>query len=93
MNERIKELAEQLGFDDVTDYKWECTHEQLERFAELVRQDEREKHKKINMALVELANALNDALIDVCSTNPNGEISRKHYQRIQDANAKIKEQA
>ena len=42
MNERIKELAEQAGFDDVTDYKWECRHDHLERFAELVRQDERE---------------------------------------------------
>jgi hypothetical protein len=48
MNERIKELAEQAGFNDfpddkngvwITDGYWE---EELERFAELVRQDERE---------------------------------------------------
>ena len=47
MNERIKELAEQAGFDDVTDYKWECRHDHLERFAELVRQDERELCAKL----------------------------------------------
>jgi hypothetical protein len=39
MNERIKALAEQAGFDDVTDYKWECRHDHLERFAELVLQN------------------------------------------------------
>jgi len=48
MNERIKELARQAGFNDfpndvngvwITDGYWE---EELERFAELVRQDERE---------------------------------------------------
>jgi len=48
MNEHIRELALQAGFDDfpndengiwITDGYWD---EQLERFAELVRQDERE---------------------------------------------------
>ena len=48
MNERIKELARQAGFNDfpddkngvwITDGYW---NEELERFAELVRQDERE---------------------------------------------------
>ena len=48
MNERIKELARQAGFNDfpndvngvwITDGYWE---EELERFAELVRQEERE---------------------------------------------------
>jgi hypothetical protein len=52
MNERIKELARQAGFNDfpndvngvwITDGYWE---EELERFAELVRQDERERIKK-----------------------------------------------
>ena len=52
MNERIKELARQAGFNDfpndvngvwITDGYWE---EELERFAELVRQDEREKCAK-----------------------------------------------
>ena len=42
MNERLKELAVQAGFDDVTDYKYECRHDHLERFAELVRAEERE---------------------------------------------------
>ena len=52
MNERIKELARQAGFTDfpndvngvwITDGYWE---EELERFAELVRQDEREQAEK-----------------------------------------------
>ncbi len=53
MNERIKELARQAGFNDfpndvngvwITDGYWE---EELERFAELVRQDEREACAKL----------------------------------------------
>ena len=47
MNERLKEMAEQAGFDDVTDYKYECRHDHLERFAELVRQEEREACAKL----------------------------------------------
>jgi hypothetical protein len=52
MNERIKELARQAGFNDfpndvngvwITDGYWE---EELERFAELVRQDERKQAEK-----------------------------------------------
>jgi len=51
MNKRLKELAEQAGFTSWTDcfnkyhlfyYEDEIT-EELERFAELVRQDEREQ--------------------------------------------------
>jgi hypothetical protein len=57
MNERTKELALQAGFDDfpndengvwITDGYWD---EQLERFAELVRQDEREKCAKLCMEI------------------------------------------
>jgi hypothetical protein len=53
MNERIKELARKAGFSDfpndengiwITDGYWD---EQLERFAELVRQDEREACAKL----------------------------------------------
>jgi hypothetical protein len=53
MNERIKELARQAGFNDfpndvngvwITDGYWE---EELEHFAELVRQDEREACAKV----------------------------------------------
>ena len=47
MNERIKELAEQAGFAETLDYLWECNNNQLERFAELVRQDEREACAKL----------------------------------------------
>jgi AraC-like DNA-binding protein len=50
MNERIKELAEQAGFEEQTHFidSWECGIKELERFAELVRQDEREKIKHEN---------------------------------------------
>ena len=43
MNERIKELAEQAGFNQMGIWKTIGIHEYLERFAELVRQDEREE--------------------------------------------------
>ena len=42
MDKRIKELAERAGCDEASDYRWVCSHGELERFAELVRQDERE---------------------------------------------------
>jgi hypothetical protein len=43
MNDRIKELAEQAGFD-----KHHAEHDtRIERFAELVRQDEREANAKL----------------------------------------------
>jgi hypothetical protein len=53
INERIKELARQAGFNDfpddengvwITDGYW---NEELERFAELIRQDEREACAKL----------------------------------------------
>jgi hypothetical protein len=53
MDEQLKELARQAGFSDfpnddngvwITDGYWD---EQLERFAELVRQDEREACAKL----------------------------------------------
>ena len=45
MNERIKQLAEQAGFVGLAIHN---LHEELERFAELIRDDEREKTKKCN---------------------------------------------
>jgi len=41
MNKRLKELAEQAGFEEQTHFidSWECGIKELERFAELVRQD------------------------------------------------------
>ena len=48
MNERIKELAEQAGLEELGDGDWcslnhpDVRAEHLERFFELVRQDERE---------------------------------------------------
>ena len=44
MKERLKELAEQAGFEKQTHLfdSWECGLKELERFAELVRDDERE---------------------------------------------------
>jgi len=48
MNERLKELAEQAGLEELGDSDWcslnhpDVRAEHLERFADLVRQDERE---------------------------------------------------
>jgi len=48
MNKRLKELAEQAGLEELGDGDWcslnhpDVRAEHLERFAELVRQDERE---------------------------------------------------
>jgi hypothetical protein len=41
MNKRLAELAEQAGFEEQTHFidSWECGIKELERFAELVRQD------------------------------------------------------
>ena len=43
MNERIKELAEQAGFDSESQTVWAFDNFDLERFAELIRADERDK--------------------------------------------------
>lgn len=42
MNEQIKELAEQAGMTNTLGCFWQSGDHDLERFAELVRQDERE---------------------------------------------------
>jgi hypothetical protein len=47
MDERIKELAEQAGFNQMGIWKTIGIHEYLEHFAELVRQDEREACAKL----------------------------------------------
>ena len=49
MNERLKELAKQAGFEKQTHLidSWECGLKELERFAELVRADEREANAKL----------------------------------------------
>ena len=53
MNERLKELAEQAGLEELGDGDWcslnhpDVRADHLERFAELVRQDEREACAKI----------------------------------------------
>lgn len=46
MNERIKELAEKAGLSTILGNNW-LYGEQLEEFAELVRQDEREANAKL----------------------------------------------
>jgi hypothetical protein len=49
MNERLKELAEQAGviFDSNPTYTYGASPKVLERFADLVRQDEREACAKL----------------------------------------------
>jgi hypothetical protein len=46
MNERIKELAEQAGFEPLAG-GYHGYDDELERFAKLVRQDEREANAKL----------------------------------------------
>ena len=54
-------------------------------------EQDKDNLNETNQALIELCEALNDALVEVCSANPKIEISRKHDQRIKNATAKIKE--
>ena len=60
MNERIKELAEQAGLEELGDGDWcslnhpDVRAEHLERFAELVRQDERKQAEKQEPAVEHL---------------------------------------
>jgi hypothetical protein len=51
MNEKVKELAEQAGINFIPEWG-ECYtgNAQIERFAELVRQDERENIKREQQA-------------------------------------------
>ena len=42
MNERIKEIAIQAGLQNTLGCFWQSSDDAIERFAELVRQDERE---------------------------------------------------
>jgi hypothetical protein len=46
---------------------------------------------EVNLNLIELAESLNAALTEVCSANPNLEISCEHDERIKSASAKLKE--
>ena len=58
MNERIKELAEQAGFEYSSQWTYWTAYEQdLERFSELVRKDEREICAK-------LCDDLDDDIVD-----------------------------
>ena len=43
MNERIKEIAIQAGLQNTLGCFWQSSDDAIERFAELVRQDERDK--------------------------------------------------
>ena len=57
MNERLKELAKQAGFEKQTHLidSWECGLKELERFAELVRQDYIEEMNGHTLKMVILA--------------------------------------
>ena len=47
MNERLKELAEQAGLQNTLGCFWQSSDDAIERFAELVRADEREACAKL----------------------------------------------
>jgi hypothetical protein len=55
--------------------------------------DELRRLHQVNQKLIELAEALNATLAEVCSANPNLEISCEHDERIKSAAAKLKEQS
>lgn len=58
MNERIKEFAEQAGIEYSSQWTyWTAYGQDLERFAELVRQDERKVNRELLEAL-KLAQAI-----------------------------------
>ena len=47
MNERLKKLAKQAGMQNTLGCFWQCSDDAIERFANLVRQDEREACAKL----------------------------------------------
>lgn len=57
MDKRIKELAEQAGMQNTLGCFWQSSDDAIERFAQLVRQDEREACAKLcdDLQLTDLA--------------------------------------
>ena len=61
MNEKIKDFAEQAGMEwETQSWCWLANPPHLEKFAELVRQDEREANAKLLEALKEIASETYD---------------------------------
>lgn len=52
----IKELAEQAGFDSASQTVWAFDNFDLERFAELIRQDERLQIKRAQQEAIYVCN-------------------------------------
>jgi hypothetical protein len=53
MNERLKELAFQAAMQNTLGCFWQCSDDAIERFAELVREDERDKLQKHYLVIVD----------------------------------------
>jgi Mg2+ and Co2+ transporter CorA len=85
MNERIKELAFKAGFS-LTAYEglWEAEIADIERFAELVRQDEREVNENFEKMLFDMQNAA----IDLAKSNKKME---RKLRRLHEVNQELVE--
>ena len=90
MNERIKEFAEQAGIEYSSQWTyWTAYGQDLERFADLVRQDKRELMNEL-LAVVRIAAGI------VLHTLPNGECKCGQCEMVHAARsaiARLKEQA
>jgi hypothetical protein len=90
MNERIKKLAEQAGFQKYEFGDGYIVRKELERFAELVRQDEREVNENFEKMLFDMQKAainlakVNQELVEalsVCIYHGDG-LSENHQSYL-----------
>ena len=77
MNERLKELAEQAGMQNTLGCFWQSSDDELERFAELVRQDELEAC----VWLVEGGNHLDPKAPEACGAQTVAQLIRPRGNR------------
>jgi hypothetical protein len=83
-------MAEQPKALWLAEYLENCRPEDAPVFATAT---ELRRLHEVNLDLIELAEALNDALADMCSTYPDLEVSRKCGERVKIASARLKGQA
>ena len=83
MNERIKEIAIQAGLQNTLGCFWQSSDDAIERFAELVRQDEREACAKLCEKYADVLDPLQPE--SVCADYFQGGVksaARRNAQRI-----------
>ena len=84
MKEQIKKMAIQAGMNYLQDKCWMAHNLDLERFAEFVRDDEREKLQKHYLVIVEqLRLDEREACAKLCeNTNSNGDYVEGWFKTI-----------